>query len=414
MVTVPPRMSPPVHGWGLFLVTTTLLIGCGEAWQPESIIEDLRVIGMRAEPAELKPGESATLSALILDPSRPNAKNTVLWLGCDPDPFNLGRSACSDPAVLNDPSTLVSGGTLPPGVRFIGLNDAATYTTDPQVFRLLSADDERRQSGTVGQVLAIALAQETMGVPSMTELSALFQKVKDKEIKAVITLFRIKVSESGTRNTNPKISGFRVAGELQTPTLRTRFFPAMKLQVGLEAPDESFEPYVEVTPTTREDKLERLTSAWYATSGRFNTLRIALRSEVKGLYTAAGDPEFPIDVVPAKRTGSFFVVMRDTRGGQDWIEQPFWLCDVAEPDITVTAVRSPPTKNELVVLEGTSLAGLLDVEVGGIGLAQGAFNASTGNWEAVLPSALMPGIYPVKVHPKNCKSVLTTFTLTVP
>lgn len=398
----------------LFVASAVLLSGCGEEWSPESIIEDLRVIGMRAEPAELKPGEAATLSALILDPSRPGAKNTVLWIGCDPDPFNLGRSACSDPAVLGDPSSLVSGGALPPGVHVIGLDDAATYPTDPQLFRLLAPDDARRQSGTVGQVLAIALAKETSGIPSMAELTALFQKVKDKQIKAVITLFRIKVSESATRNTNPKISELRVAGEVQRPGVPARFFPAQKVEVGVDAPDASFEPYVEVTPTTSTDKVERLTSAWYSTSGRFNTLRVALRSEVKAMFTVAGDPEFPRDAVPAKRLGSFYVVMRDTRGGQDWLEQPFWICDITEPESRPTALRSPPSRAELVVLEGTDLSGVLAVEAGGVGLSRGAFNPATGNWEALIPSTLAAGTYPVTVHRKNCRPVATALTLTVP
>ena len=369
---------------------------------------------MKAEPAELKPGESASLSALIIDPSRPGAKNTVLWIGCDPDPFNLGRSACSDPAVLVNPAKLISGGELPPGVKLIGLDDFATYAAAKDVFRLLAADDSRRQTGTVGQVLAIALAQETSGTPTMSELAALFERVKNKEIKAVITLFRIRVSEAPTRNTNPKISGFRVAGELQLPGVRTRVFSAQKVEVGLEAPDEAFEPYVEVTPTATEQKVERLTSAWYSTSGRFNTLRVALRSEVKGAYTAAGDPEFPLDVVPPARTGTFYVVMRDTRGGQDWIQQPFWICDPAQPDPLVTAVRSPSTRTDLVILEGTHLEGVLDVEAGGLGLIKGAVNPGTGNWEGLIPQALTTGAYPVKIHGKNCRLSDPALTLSVP
>ena len=398
----------------LLVLAALLASGCGEAWSPESIIEDLRVIGVKAEPAELKPGERATLSALILDPTRPAAKSTVLWIGCDPDPFNLGRSACSNPEVLQDPSTLTGGGALPPGVKVIGLNSAASYTAPKDLFSLLASDDPRRQTGTVGQVLAIAIAKESVGIPTEAELTALFEKVKNKELKAVVTLFRIKVSESPTRNNNPKISGFKVAGELQRPGVRTRVFPAQKLEVGLEAPDDSFEPYIEVTPTTSEEKLERLTSAWYSTSGRFAAMRIALRSEVKGSFTVPGDPEFPNDKIPESRTGSFFVVLRDTRGGQDWIVHPFWICDITAPEPWPTALRSPVNKGELVVLEGTSLEGVLDVEVEGVGLTQGAVNPATGNWEALIPPTVAPGTYPITLHRKNCRVGPTGLLLTVP
>ncbi len=386
------------------------LVGCAEAWSPESIVEDLRVIGVRAEPAELKPGESASLSALILDPSRPGKKNTVLWIGCDPDPFNLGRSACSDPAVLQDPSALASAGTLPNGVHFIGLDDSATYATRADLFSQLAATDTRRQTGTVGQVLAIAIAEESAGVP----MKELFDRVARKEVKAVIALFRIKVSESATRNTNPVISAFLFDGKPVKPNVPAMLSAADKRQVLLEAPDSAFEPYVETTPTAMEDKVERLTSAWYSTSGRFNNLRVALRSEVKAIFTAPGHPDFPLDKVPDDHTGTFFVVMRDTRGGQTWLQHPFWICDIATPPADVTAVRSPSAKGELVVVEGSGLDGILAVEAGGIGMIRGAYSPMSGKYEAVVPPTLAAGSYPVTVHRKNCSTVATGLMLTVP
>jgi len=400
-----------VRGLALALLALT---GCAEAWSPESIIEDLRVIGMQADPAELKPGESASLSALILDPSRPGQKNTVLWIGCDPDPFNLGRSACSDPAVLQNPASLVSGGKLPNGVHFIGLDNAATYATSAELFSQLAATDTRRQTGTVGQVLAIAIAQETTGVPTMEEAAALFDKVAKKEVKAVITLFRIKVSESATRNTNPVISAFLFDGKPVKPNLPAMISAAGKREVLLEAPEGSFEPYVETTPTAMEEKVERLTSAWYSTSGRFNNLRVALRSEVKAIFTAPGDPGFPLDKVPENRSGTFFVVMRDTRGGQTWTQHPFWICDIATSIANVTAVTSPAAKGELVVVDGQGLDGVLAIEAGGVGMLRGSFSPMSGKYEALVPPTLAPGTYPVTVHRKNCSSVETGLMLTVP
>ena len=391
-----------------------LACGCGEEWSPESIIEDLRVIGMKAEPAELKPGEAATLSALILDPTRVNQPVTVVWLGCDPDPFNLGRSACSDQAALANPEALFTGGKLPPGVSFIGLDDFATYPAKADVFSALPAGDARRLSGTVGQVLAIAVAEQTSGAPTMAELAALFERVRKKEVKSVITLFRIRISEAPACNTNPTIAAFKVAGELQRPGVRTRVFPGQKIEVGIEAPDTSFEPFTQVTPTAIEEKVEKLTSAWYSTSGRFNSLRVALRSEVKQFFTAPGSAEFPRDTIPPRRTGTFHVVMRDTRGGQDWVDHPFFICDIAAADPAVTRVTSPPARGEPVVLEGRNLEGILDVVVGGQALARGLFDAATGTWEALVPPAIAPGTYPLEVRGKGCRTLPSSLSLTVP
>ncbi|MEQ1866412.1 MAG: MgtC/SapB family protein, partial [Micropepsaceae bacterium] len=68
----------------------------------------------------IRPGASARLEALLLDPSRPGARSTTLWLGCDPDPFAAGRGACSDLDALSSGS-LVDTSMLPAGVRMLGL-----------------------------------------------------------------------------------------------------------------------------------------------------------------------------------------------------------------------------------------------------------------------------------------------------
>ncbi len=391
-----------------------VLAGCGEAWQPESIIEDLRVLGVRAEPAELKPGESASLSALILDPNHPGQPITTLWIGCDPDPFAKGRSACSDAAALNEPSRLVSGTELPPGVRFIGLNDNASYGTDPTLFDVLAADDERRQTGTVGQILAISIAGKTSPIPTMQELAALFARVQAKEIKSVITLFRVKVSESTVRNTNPSITAFTVAGEPHPVGAHVQVYPAQELELGVVAPEAAFEPYVEVTPTTREEKRERITSAWYSTAGRFKDMRVALKSEVKPRFTGPGHPDTRLDVIPPRRVGTFWVVLRDSRGGQAWTQKPFYVCDITVRDPIVTAVRAPATRADLLVVEGRDLEGILDVVVGGHALVKGTVNAVTGNYEALIPNGLAPGEYPVALTRKSCRPARPSFTVVVP
>lgn len=409
----PEKMPVPVLG--LLLVLGSTLLACGEGWQPESIIEDLRVLGMRSEPAELKPGESAALSALIVDPAHPGQPITTLWLGCAPDPFAKGRSACSDPEALQDPSKLLSGGgELPPGVSFIGLNDQASYRTAADLFSVLAADDPRRQTGTVGQVIAVSIAAKTSPVPTPQELQALFARVQAKEIQSVLTLFRIKVSESPTRNTNPSITAFTVGGEPHPVGAHVQVYPVQELELGVEAPDAAFEPYVEVTPTTREDKTERLTSAWYSTAGRFKDMRVALKTDVKPRFTGPGNPDYRLDVIPPRRFGTFFVVLRDTRGGQAWTQKPFYVCDIPQRDPIVTAVRAPATRADLVVLEGQDLGGLLDVVVGGFALTKGTVNAATGNYEALIPSGLAPGTYPVALTSKSCRPARSGFSVVIP
>ena len=84
------------------LALLVFLVGCADEFTPASTVNKLRVLGIRSEPAELRPGEAATVSALVMDPSRPGKANTLVWFACDPDPLNLGRSACSDLGELGD------------------------------------------------------------------------------------------------------------------------------------------------------------------------------------------------------------------------------------------------------------------------------------------------------------------------
>ena len=411
-----PRPSIPLlrihHLWGFVLLVT--LCGCGSTWSPETLIEDLRVIGVRADPAEIKPGESAAITALVFDPSRPGKATTVFWVGCDPDPFNLGRSACSDPVALQDPTALIGAATLPPGVKFIGLNEHATYAVDKNLFQVLAADDPRRQTGTVGQILAISIGAETTGVPTNDELAALFARVKSKEVQAVITLFRVRVSESPSRNQNPVISTFSVAGELQFPGAHVQLGAAEARTVAIDATEDSFESFILDTPTGPKPTVEHLTSAWYSTSGRFNYERIALRGAVPGIFTAPGSPDNPTDVVPLRRNGTLYAVLRDSRGGQTWADYPFFICDTFLEGPILTAVHSPATRADPVVIEGRSLENVLDVIVGGVALENGAFNALTGSWEALVPNSLLGGSYPVRLHGKECRRGETAFTLTIP
>ena len=105
--------------FAILVAAQSLLAGC-----------DTTLTGIEIGAARPLPrGTSAQLTALAPDPSRPGGAVTLLWVGCDADPYNLGRTACADATLLQDPSALTGGtGTLPPGVSLIGFNDTAAWT----------------------------------------------------------------------------------------------------------------------------------------------------------------------------------------------------------------------------------------------------------------------------------------------
>ncbi len=394
-------------------VTLLLASACDNGFPPETLVDSLRVLSVRSTPADLVPGESASLEGLVLDPSRPDAGTAVLWLGCEPDPYNQNRSACSDPALLQDPGSFTpqgADGGLPAGMSLLGFGAKATLTTPKTLFDVFPQGDPRRVSGTVAQVLAFAVAAEVKPTATRAELDDLFARVKSKEVPSLITLFRLHVSESPERNTNPIFQHLLVDGAAWPDGAHLVVEAQQQLTLDVEAPDAAFEPYTNVTPDGVEQKTERLMAAWFSTGGRFTEPRTALREGVKTVFTSPGGKGDP---VPGTREGSLWIVLRDTRGGQAWQQVPFVVCAKGLPTPNVTDVRAPSNPAFPVAIDGQHLEYLVDVLVGETALVGGGLNAATGFWEGKLPP-LPKGTYPVDFLSRSCGRHSTGLSITVP
>ena len=56
----------------LALLPLLALAACGTDFAPASQVQGFRVLGLRAEPPDLHPGDSTTLDALVVNPSDPS------------------------------------------------------------------------------------------------------------------------------------------------------------------------------------------------------------------------------------------------------------------------------------------------------------------------------------------------------
>jgi hypothetical protein len=385
-----------------WLVAALGLAACTpDAFPVETNVDRLRVLGVTAEPADLRPGESARLSALVLDPTRPGKGTTTFWIGCDPDPFNLNRSSCSDPAVIDDPSKLGDMTALPAGVKVIGFNNQATYAAPRGLFDVMAADDPRRVIGTTGQILLISVAEEVSPTAPMEELRAVFERVQRREVRSLVSLFRVRISEDPERNKNPLVSRLDVDGEPWPAGARVMMKPAQKLRLDVDARDETFEPFTAQTPRGPEARTERVLVAWYSIGGRFSEERTAMREGVKTVFTAPGSKSF--DPVPDRRTSTMWTVLRDTRGGLAWSEFPLFICDEALPTPSITGVRPGALRGDPFVLDGAQLGSVLDVVVDGVTLRRGRASTDGTTWEAEVPVELSPGAHAVAVHSRRCE-----------
>lgn len=399
------RARPSGH-----LAAMLLLAACGEQPKPETLVENLRVLSITAEPPEIHPGESADLGILQLDPSRPGGVTTVVWVGCDPDPFGLGRSACNDTTALLQPTSFT---TFPPGVRILGIGPHASYGVPRDLFGPLAADDPNRQNGVVGQILAVVIGEKVNPTASDEELRVLFGRIEKQQVQSLMGLTRATVSERAELNHNPLISGLVVSGA-ELPRGGTLLLqPGQEVPLELTAPAASRETYTLRLPSGDETRAEHLVVSWYSTGGRFTPARADLDTGSGTLYLAPGSTKVAADPVPDRRQGSLWAVLRDNRGGQAWQQFPFFICDGALPSPVVRGVRLPTTAGEAVVVTGDDLASAADVLFGGVALPNGSWSPGRQAFLGDLP-ALPPGTWPVTVRAKNCAELDTGLTVTLP
>lgn len=403
----------------VYLVLAGALLACGETFQPSTVVDGFRVLGIRAQPAEVKPGETTEVSALVVDPSDPTRRNTMLWIACDPDPFDLGRSACSELSQFADPSSLVQstdGGTpsFPPGMNVIGFGERAFYTPSPDLFSQLDAGDPRRTSGTLAQVLLLAVAEEVSPAAPREELDALLERVRTGEVPSITAIFRIRVSDAPTPNQNPEIGPLFVDGRPIPEGAHVTFRPTDQMLMRFTAPEASMEKFSVLLPEgVVEERTERFIASPYTTGGRFNLTRLAVNEPVETVFTAPGGRDD--DPVPEPGRGRLWFVYRDTRGGQAWREHRLHACEALGAPPEVVEVRTAPLdQGTRVTFEGKQLDRILDGFIGERALRDAAFSKVTGHFTGTLPEPLPAGTYEVRVRARDCVEYDTGHRLAAP
>jgi len=383
------------------------LCACGAQLKPETLVDKLRVLSIVADPPEVKPGQSTQLSALLLDPS--GARTTVIWVGCEPDPFGLGRSACNDTSALLQPTSFT---TFPEGVKILGIGNRASYASAPTLFDPIPVDDSNRFNGVVGPVLAVVIGEEIDPTSTNEELRDLFRRIETQTVKSVFALSRITVSERDPANENPRLEGVDVDG-VALPKNATLQVHAGQ-QVALHVRAGVGETYTLQLPEGRQERTEQLVAAWYSTGGRFSQERLDVASGPDTIFLAPGAPDLPEDPVPQRRFGTVWAVLRDGRGGQSFSTLPFFVCDDTLPEPQPAQVTAPASSTDPVSVKGTGMSSALDVVVGGIALSRGFYSPAQDAFLGDLPPELAAGTYPVSVRTKRCTTVDTGLTLTVP
>lgn len=255
-------------------VLLLLLPGCAEELTAQSVVSDLRVVAVRADPPTAAPGDVVELDALVVDPFGSERPIARMWAGClNPPTDNPARC-------------------LQVGVPTM-LGDGETARVEMPVDAL--AD---REQGVFGVLLYLCAG----GTPVLTETGI---ECDGPDASQVLAVKRIRI-EAQPANRNPVIEEILLDGEPMSPDVP----PVLERCRGtcepylltLQAAAGSAEPW-----RPEGTRTEDLVTSWLATSGDFEA-PFGLGPDAEADWTA---PD-------AEGVVLFWFALRDDRGGVDW------------------------------------------------------------------------------------------------
>ncbi|MGC4121886.1 MAG: hypothetical protein QM765_46360 [Myxococcales bacterium] len=403
------------------------LSACTDPWPNVYSLKGLRVMAVRAEPPDLAPGQSTSLEALVVDPTAPARLNTLLWLACNPDPTQLDQPECAKYETLE---SFQNGGgdaglaSLPKGLVPLGMTAPAgapafpiIYKAPADTFANVPADDKRRIKGVIAVVLMLAIAEEPPArwPPTEQDLADLLGRASRKEVPSVLTIKRLRVSETPTPNHNPTLDHLRIEEENWAPGPRpVKIVPGVWTHFLSFAGDGAKEAFQDLDVDGNVvTKTESLSTSWFTTFGEFDKDR-TVEGEIdrpEHLYLP-----YVLADVPDDRQGQVYAVLRDSRGGVDWNVRNFFICDPALPAPVVSSVEptsGPP--GSFVKLKGEHLDDLIDVRAGIDWLSDAAWDDAEKAYVGAIPVDAPVGELSLVLRGKGCTADPSAkFTVTAP
>lgn len=319
--------------------------GCLETLPEPWLIDDLRVLAVRAEPPEVQPGQSVTLDALVVDPL--NRPLTLTWYACIAPDLGTGFfSGASETSTSGGRGTGLSEDPYgdscilryEAGERWaVKLGNAPTATLEVPA-DLFETQDALKEAYGLSEDLVIPDDVEA-GFLGIAGLNYRVTLVVEYEGGRVETQKRVNVSldlglENNRPNTNPLAPVLHVADkalELEAPSSvepppEGRCFSApVPLATGKTyrvTPTNLAEPLtylVLLAGTTTGEAFEVLENeevtffSFFTTKGRLD------KEDTKSTAAPFNDWRLRAeDAGPA----DFWIVARDGRGGISWCHEP--------------------------------------------------------------------------------------------
>jgi len=285
------------------MIPLLLLFSCGSADLSQSYeLDRLRILGVQATPAEPQPGEVTTMTSLVYVPEGETLSG-VIWFACLPDAASTSFGCEIDESAFDALSgfedeklseeelaamykKLVAAG-------FVGFEPDIPPIWIPPVDALDGLDDIAKQEGLSAVINITAIPEGADEASNQDEVELAYK--------------RIPVSLSPTPNQNPELTDWLVDGVAHTGVLLAQ--PGQTYALQPTVPDDAIESYSYINSDGEsETRTEEPFLLWYLEGGTFDqSFSLYPYTEVE--WTAP-DTAF---------SGVIIAVMRDRRGGMDWL-----------------------------------------------------------------------------------------------
>jgi hypothetical protein len=287
---------------GLWLLFGTVLTAC----KPDLAVQDwlvtsTRVLAVKSEPAEAKPGTSLTYTALIANLADGDSGSTISWYFCSapkpPTEDNVVSDACLDSA------SLVPAGQ---GLSIVAATPSKACSnfgpnTPPGGFRPRDPD----ATGGYYQPLGV----DVPGSDTTFHLERILCTIADAPFDIAAEFSNVYVA-----NSNPHLAPLSATIGGQVATLnRVPVGAHVALEVSWSAADAESFAYFDRASQTISTERESMRIAWYTSAGTLDTETTGRAADDLALYS---DNTWTAPSQPG--SVKLWVVLRDSRGGVDW------------------------------------------------------------------------------------------------
>ncbi len=309
---MPTAIKPP--GSSLFKVVLCivgLLWGCDDGFDPATLITEVRVLGISAEPPELAPFESTHISALVIEPH--DAEISYQWELC------VITSSPDDGYTCENEQLGLSE-------EFLEVFDLGTEPT---------ADFSYFVDGTELQQVCEESLADLPELPDFVTLPdcdegfettiRLQVTVGDIEKVAIKRLFLWFEDPGDERNDNPQIHTIRAGGAELEATNEILVEQGNRVRFQISVDDETVERFV--PEDGDEEEREEILFSYFSTKGEWES-QFTFSDVGRIPLAEAGDNWLSVpDDIPIGTTLDAFFVIRDGRGGIDWERRTVRVAD---------------------------------------------------------------------------------------